>query len=252
MSEGRTLLFGDDSSPAADLAWAWIEAQRWPGWRVEVVTAADPLGPPPDPAAAELHPWEPPSPRRPRPSAALERIDHLTARLDPRLALSSPADLVVIGPRGPGLWKSLHLGSTAEWLLAHPPSPLVIARRGEPVRTVLAAHDGSSHSEAALAALAALPWLGDAAVSVVVVDDGRSAVADAAAAAQRRLPGAELLTRAGKPTAVIEGLLEERRPDLVALGTRGLTGIRRLRVGSTAAAVARAAPCSVLVACAEG
>jgi nucleotide-binding universal stress UspA family protein len=45
--------------------------------------------------------------------------------------------------------------------------------------------------------------------------------------------------------------VERRSPDLVALGTRGLTGMRRLHHGSTAGAIARAAPCSVLLACAE-
>ena len=55
----------------------------------------------------------------------------------------------------------------------------------------------------------------------------------------------------GAPTAAIAGEIDRRRPDLAVLGTRGLTGMRRFHLGSTASAIARSATCSVLVACAE-
>lgn len=38
-------------------------------------------------------------------------------------------------------------------------------------------------------------------------------------------------------------------PDLVVCGTRGFTGLKRLRVGSTAAVLAHVTPSSLLVAC---
>jgi nucleotide-binding universal stress UspA family protein len=53
----------------------------------------------------------------------------------------------------------------------------------------------------------------------------------------------------GRPSPTILGQIEELRPDLVVLGTRGLTGWRRLLTGSTASAVVRSAPTSCLVAC---
>ena len=30
----RTLVFADDRSPGADVAWLWICSQRWDGWNV--------------------------------------------------------------------------------------------------------------------------------------------------------------------------------------------------------------------------
>jgi nucleotide-binding universal stress UspA family protein len=252
----RTLCFGDDGSAAADVAWLWVNSQSWPGWRLEVVTAQEPpIGPPVPEAESTLHPWEPPTPRAAFEEAGFATVEHLTARTDPRLALARDVDLVVVGPRGPGLLKALHLGSTAEWLLQHPPAPLVIARAGHRVRSVIACHDGSPDAQRTTDALASLPWVADVAVTVLVVDDGRTDVEAAAAAGRAALShaGAEptLEVVAGSPTAAIHEAVERHTPDLVALGTRGLTGLRRLQHGSTAGAIARAARCSVLLASVE-
>ena len=42
MTDPRTVVFGDDSSLAADIAWLFINSQRWPGWRLEVIAAHRP------------------------------------------------------------------------------------------------------------------------------------------------------------------------------------------------------------------
>jgi nucleotide-binding universal stress UspA family protein len=55
----------------------------------------------------------------------------------------------------------------------------------------------------------------------------------------------------GSPTDMILHQIELREPQLVVLGTRGLTGWKRLRLGSTAGIVVRATRCSILVACSE-
>ena len=87
------------------------------------------------------------------------------------------------------------------------------------------------------------------------IDDHRIDVDTATGSVRERLEaaGAAVNVRvdSGKPTTMIHRHLAEVSPDLVALGTRGLTGLRHLRLGSTASAVARAATCSVLVACDE-
>lgn len=256
MADTSVLVFGDDGSSGADVAWLFVNSQRWPGWRVEIVSAQMPPTAAPAPEElSKLHAWDPPRPRPVFQEAQFSESANLTAVTDPRLALSRDCDLLVIGPRGPGLLKSLRLGSTADWLLLHPPAPLVIARRGQTVRTVALCTDGSPHALKTARVVAGLPWIGQADVTVVVVDDDRVDVDAALAATAAIVDGAaaSVSTRVyrGNPTTQVSAHLEETSPDLIALGTRGLTGMKRLRLGSTAGAIARSAECSVLLACDE-
>lgn len=256
MTSRQTLVFGDDGTPATDVAWLWINSQRWPGWRLEVVSAHPPeVGLPLPRERTHLHPWEPPHPRPLFTEAEFVETVQLTAEADPRLVLSRRSELLVIGPRGPGLLKSLHLGSTANWLLAHPPAPLVIVRHGHAMRSVVLCVDGSIHAQRVTDVLADLPWIDQLNITILAVDDHRFDVAMASTAAAERLQAVgsnvDISVVGGKPTHMIMEHLERASPDLVALGTRGLTGIHRLRVGSTAGAVVRAATCSALVACVD-
>ncbi len=257
MTSRPTLVFGDDGTPATDIAWLWINSQHWAGWRLEVVSVQMPhIGVALPRELTELHPWEPTNPRHLFAEAGFAEQAYLTAQADPRLALSRSSDLLVIGPRGPGLLKSLHLGSTADWLLAHPPAPMVVVRHGHLTRSVVLCVDGSIHARRVTDVLAGLPWIDQLNITILAVDDGRSDVQAAAAAAADRLQAVgadtDIVISSGRPTAVIMNHLDRAVPDLVALGTRGLTGLRRLRVGSTAGAVAQAAACSTLVACVDG
>jgi nucleotide-binding universal stress UspA family protein len=252
---GPLLLFGDDGSPGADVAWLWVNEQRWPGWRVAVLHAdTPPIGPPPGAEAARPRPWNPPDPRVAFGDAAFADVVHLRAVADPRVALlETPADLVVIGSRGHGLVKALHLGSTAEYLLHGPVAPLVVVRHAAAVRRVLVATDGSRHARRAMETLAALPWrAGLEAVIAVSVEDGRTDTAAALSEAAAVLGGAGLDTRALPRTrtvaAAILGAAARVGASLIVLGTRGLGGLRRLTLGSAASAVARSAPGAVLVA----
>ena len=53
---------------------------------------------------------------------------------------------------------------------------------------------------------------------------------------------------ASNPRYQILQALERTQPDLLVLGTRGLSGLARMLVGSVASTVAREASCSVLLA----
>jgi nucleotide-binding universal stress UspA family protein len=256
MTDARTLLFGDDSSPSSDIAFSFVDQQSWPGWKLHIVHAEPaPWGKPIPESEVTPHPWDPPQRRTVSDTANFDEVAHLFARVDPRIALMGPADLVVIGPRGKGLLKALNLGSVSEFLLAHPPTPLVIARTGTPVRQVLVTHDTSHSADRALQTFASLPWAASTAVTLVVVDDHRVDAQVAVRKAKDALAVAgiepEVVLHEGAPTGAIAGEIDRRRPELVVLGTRGLTGFDRFHLGSTAASIARSAPCSVLVACAE-
>jgi nucleotide-binding universal stress UspA family protein len=252
----NTVLFGDDGSGSSDVAFGWIDHQTWTGWRLQVLHAdAPPFGKPLPEDEVAPHAWDAPNPRRPSDVAAFATVEHLLARADPRIALTTPADLIVVGPRGHGMLKSLHLGSVSEWLLTNPPTPTVIARTATRVATVLVAHDGSHSADIAVQRFAALPWAASTSCTVVVAEDGRVHADTATTAARDALATAgiepEIVVHQGPATGALMGEIDRRRPDLVVLGTRGLTGMRRFSLGSTASAVARSAPCSVLVACAH-
>lgn len=247
------LAFGDDRSAEADVCWDWIASHMWDGWNLEVVTAEAPEDMHPvTEEQAELHPWEPSQPRDAT-GLGFTLVEHLRAEVDPRVALiSRPWDLVAIGPRGSGLLKRLHLGSTADWLLREPTSPLVIAHQAGPVRRVLVAADGSPHARRAMQCLVSLPWIAETAVHVVAVEDGRIDAETAAANAEKELDSLEVevesVIRTGRPTQTILDVCQELVPDLVVMGARGVMGLKRVVIGSTTAAVAGSTDHSILVA----
>jgi nucleotide-binding universal stress UspA family protein len=249
----HTLVFGDDGSSGADLAWLWINSHHWKGWRLEIVTAVPPQGHAVAGDSTGAFEWEPPSPRSAFAEADIDRVVNLRFDGDPRVALLRPADLLVVGRRGPGLVKALHLGSTVEWLMTRPPAPMVIARHGRRTGAITVCHDGSRHAAAAIETICALPWTDEVSVTVVTVDDGRVDAEAAVDDAMLRLAAAGISAQpkilTGEPTLELLRHLETCSSDLVALGTQGLTGIRRARVGSTAGVLAHATDKSVLLVC---
>lgn len=250
--DGPLLVLGDDGSPPSDRAWRWVTSQSWRGWSIEVLTADDraPIewGAPPRTEA-----WTP-TWARTEPIEGAAAIRFIKVATDPRAMLADrdDADLMVLGLRTHSYLEAMVTGSTTEWILHHPPTPLVVATEPDPVHRVVACVDGSDHALAALTAFLRAPFSSETRVEVLAVDDGRTDSAAAIEAGQRRLDGrvADVtgLTLEGSPTPVILQHLEETTPDLVVMGTRGLTGWKRLRLGSTASAVVRGSPCTSLVA----
>lgn len=249
-SPANVLALGDDQSTSSDIAWEWVQAQAWPGWRLDVITAAPhetiDWGQPPT-----LSPWEPTN-RPVGDDADFGDVRFLRAPADPRVLLSDvSADLLVVGLHHQSAVGGIWIGSTAEWLLQHPPSPLALIRRPVRMERVLVGADGSTHASAAMSAFAALPSAVDTRVEILVVDDGRVNVDVAVQRAHTALGPditAEVVVEKGHPTALLLEQAAEHGADLVVVGTRGLTGWRRLRLGSTAAAAIRAMSASALVA----
>lgn len=254
------LVFGDDGSAGADVAWLWVNNQPWPGWRVDVVHATlPPVGPPLPPERSDLH--ESASDRGRTFLGRAAEVRHLTAEADPREVLGGLTDatLMVVGARGRGLFKALRLGSTSDWLLQCPPAPLVIVRSGGPVRTVVACVDGSVHAQKAVAALAGLPLIAGAKVIVLSVGPAGGDLPDSVVDAAQTLRAAgaevEILDRSPDPLEpfydvrnMILDVATDSGADLLVFGTRGLSGWKSLGVGSIASALARHAPMSVLMA----
>jgi nucleotide-binding universal stress UspA family protein len=192
-----------------------------------------------------------------------------------RTAIAMPADLIVVGSHGRGRIAGLVLGSVASGLVDDAPCPVLIGRRPT-ARTVLVAVDGSSSAAAAVASLTSLEVFRSlTAVTLTVarpleapltllpeteeeLDDleqlrhaqaeSAAAVAETAAAALRA-EGMNATSRVafGNPTEEILATARDLDVDLIVLGTRGLRGFERLRVGSTARGVLGHAAASVLV-----
>jgi nucleotide-binding universal stress UspA family protein len=158
----------------------------------------------------------------------------------------------------------MHLGSTAEWLMHGPSAPLIITRSGRRTRSILLAHDGSVHAEAAQDAVATLPWLDQVSVHVVAVyekDDPRQLVTAAANHLRPLAQSVEVhilrpddLDVFYRPRDLILESAARLNVDLIALGSRGLTTWESIneiglhRAGSTASGVAQHAQANVLLA----
>ncbi|MBU6282169.1 universal stress protein [bacterium] len=186
------------------------------------------------------------------------------------------ADLVVAGTRGLTGWKKMLLGSTAAHVVRGADCPVLVVHpedAGKPrrPRTVVVPTDFSQ--DATLAVDAAIRLLGRGSderivlvhafhvpiefvaplPAPVLVEDRAQAHTAARIEAEKvatriREAGLGVETRVveGYPPEEIVRAAEETGADLVAMGTHGRSGLKRLVLGSTAERVVPAAPCPVL------
>jgi len=187
------------------------------------------------------------------------------------------ADLVLVGSRGHGPIASLVLGSVSAEVVDHAPCPVLVAR-GTGADRVLLASDGSFHAAHAESIIAHWPIFADAHIRVVSVaevarpwhsgiaptmyrqamvayakdvDEAKTRHLDVARDAAARLNAAgrtvDATLRVGDAAAEIIEEASSWGADLVVLGSRGLTGLTRLVLGSVARNVLHGSTSSVLV-----
>jgi nucleotide-binding universal stress UspA family protein len=168
-------------------------------------------------------------------------------------------------------------GRTAERVVRHATVPALIARRS-PRGIVIGATDFSDPSFPALEAAASEARRRGSRLQLLhVVDIGTFALAAATGGGLMFLPGTagvplpalddlqraaqeklrdqltrvsmdgEAVTKSGPAAETIIDFAGSSAAELVVVGTHGRTGLARLTLGSTAEAVIRSAPCSVLV-----
>jgi len=190
------------------------------------------------------------------------------------------ADLIVAGSHGRNMFGRFFLGSISQWLLNQARCSVRVAR-GKidepdfPVRIVVGL-DGSVNSKLALEQVAARNWPDKSEVRVVMIDQPleptavgefvptiNRAIAECneienanslrtarKAADYLREKGlrAEAVVKVGDPKQGLVQYAEEWRADCIFVGATGLTNrLERFVLGSTAAAVAARAHCSVEV-----
>ncbi len=185
------------------------------------------------------------------------------------------ADLIVMGSRGLGGFKSLTLGSVSDGVAHHASCPVLIERGNTTAfRRILLASDGSTEAQqASSAAFALAKWFG-AELTVLNVFEPFGPVAavdyqpDSAAAfaeqsdrektyraVEESLKPAEKETgipyfmhqERGHPAKAITDYADLGKFDLVVLGNRGLGGFDRLLLGSVSDAVLHHANSLVMI-----
>lgn len=186
------------------------------------------------------------------------------------------ADLVIVGSRGHGPIASLLLGSVSAEVVDRAPCPVLVARRSTLKRVVFAT-DGSA-AAAAEDVLARWPIFASVPIRVVSVADVvrpwttgiaptmytqvlnayAKDVAEAeaehlgiATGSAKRLAeagrSADAEMRKGDAAAEIIAVPQESGTNLVVVGSRGQTGLKRIVLGSVARNVLVASAASVLV-----
>jgi nucleotide-binding universal stress UspA family protein len=175
------------------------------------------------------------------------------------------SDVVVLGSHGQSRLTQLLIGSVSQNVARHASCSALVVRDGAPAQgRLLLAVDGSPESEPAVRLLARLPLPAGTECTVLHVleplldpTDPRAAQRLAAAehlvettAATLANAGYQAVPRVQEGHAAQEILRISREIDasLVAVGARGLTGLREFLLGSVSGRVLRYAPCSVLIA----
>jgi hypothetical protein len=168
----------------------------------------------------------------------------------------SRMDLIVMGRRDKHDLTRALLGSTAAKVIGHAACNVLVVPRGATFagKGILVAVDGSRHAEAAASLVAAMVGLCKAPVTAIsaaidarLSDDAKQVVMRAKDWLEGKGVSTATEVRVGAPDAVIVQSARERGSDLIVMGSRGLTGLDRILVGSVSERVIGRAQCPVMV-----
>jgi nucleotide-binding universal stress UspA family protein len=188
-------------------------------------------------------------------------------------ARKTGVDLIVAGRHGEHSLSETLIGSTTERVVRHAPCSVLVAHPAQREPMVLATHllvgtDFSDESLPATKAAGSLARTFSAGVTLMHVydifppvellqgpgsEDGRFGrlLEDELEKLRHEhldgLAGATKLLRNKSVVAAMADWASDHEVDLMVLGTHGLTGLKRLLLGSIAERLVRHAPCSVLV-----
>jgi nucleotide-binding universal stress UspA family protein len=215
-------------------------------------------------------------------SAPGRMVDTRVVRGRPASALLEEAqalqpDLIVIGSRGHGPLATVLLGSVSTEVVDHAPCPVLVARKPS-VHRLIVGVDGSESAQRAVSTLSTWPIFAGLPARVVAVADRPSGWGTSLSAAfypgmadvgdssreGRRNHAEQIAERAcedlarvglqataelreGDPADELIRAADEEDADLIAVGSRGLSALSRLALGSVARKVLLHTPSSVLV-----
>ncbi len=190
-------------------------------------------------------------------------------------AIKSKSTMIVMGRRGRTGLKRLMMGSVTSRVIGHAPCNVLVVPKAAQLefKNIVVATDGSKYSAAAASeALGLAKWNGSALTVISVVPSElmtpsdidftitqRELIAEkemheaeknakvVKEAAQKEGVVVKAFVLSGRPADAIIETAQEKKADLIVLGSHGRTGVERLLMGSVAERVIVLASCPVLV-----
>jgi 3-phenylpropionate/trans-cinnamate dioxygenase ferredoxin reductase component len=253
----RTIVVGTDGSPTASVAVevARALAKRLRG-RLVLVGALDAYGISRQPLQTALYEAAEAA-RAKKVDATAELIEGTPGESILAAAIKHDADLIVVGNRGMGQATRFRLGSVPDWVAHDAPCDLLIVdttgRAGPresapPYRRILAGTDGSGTATEAVRKAYTLASVYAGSVTLVHVGDPfvGAIKLDEVASAKPEDVDVEKRTVEGDPAQRICELAESEEVQLVVVGNKGMSGVRRF-LGSVPNRVAHEVPSDVLI-----
>jgi 3-phenylpropionate/trans-cinnamate dioxygenase ferredoxin reductase component len=253
----RTIVVGTDGSPTASVAVEVAQAltKRLRG-KLVLVGALDAYGVSRQPLQAALYDAAEAA-RAKKVDATAELIEGTPGESILAAAQKHDADLIVVGNRGMGQATRFRLGSVPDWVAHDAPCDLLIVdttgRAGPrepapPYMRILAGTDGSGTATEAVrkaytlasvyAGTVTLVHVGDPLVGAIKLDEVASAKPEDVEVQRRAVEG--------DPAQVLCDLAESENVQLVVVGNKGMSGVRRF-LGSVPNKVAHEVPSDVLI-----
>jgi len=168
--------------------------------------------------------------------------------------------LVVMGNHGENEADTSSLGSVAEKVARYAECPTLIVKEPTSMLKILVGVDGSEHAAKAVECTVQLAERNEAEVTLLHVGEsklfslkpnlmmeiGERILSEAAG----RVEGVKARTQleSGNPAKTIVNVAEKGEYDLIVVGSRGVSGVKRFFLGSVSDYVTRNARCSVLIA----
>src|ERR671937_432682 len=253
----RTIVVGTDGSPTASTAFgvARTLARRLRA-RLVLVGALDAYGIQRQPLqTALLHAAD--EARAKKVDAVAELIEGTPGESIVAAAKKHDADLIVVGNRGMGQATRFKLGSVPDWVAHDAPCDLLIVdttgRAGPrepapPYTKILAGTDGSGTATEAVRKAFTLASVYAGTVTLVHVGDPIVGAIKLEQVAETRPEDVEVEERSveGDPAQRIVELAETENVQLVVVGNKGMSGVRRF-LGSVPNKVAHEVPSDVLI-----
>jgi len=200
----------------------------------------------------------------------------------PRMAVESDKDMIVMGARGIKGIKSFFIGSTARSVVINSSKPVLVTKlpvydRTDRIR-ILFATDGSDYSIATGEFLSSIPFPDNTGVTIlniiwsafsdiperfavevnerikddiaktrtIEIAESERIVEQARKYLSKRFKNTTVLSRIGDPSLEILETAERLKTDIIAVGCRGLRGIKGM-LGSVSRNILAHSKCSVLI-----